>query len=319
MKHFFIVNITSGLSSNGHKDLMEDIRRFIIAERIDGVIYKTKGVMDAHRYTKHMCNSHVGTYKRFYACGGDGTVNEIASALVGMKEADLALVPCGTGNDYAQNFSGYSKATTFKQLSESGSRWVDVMKVNDRYCVNICNIGFDAVVADNMNKMKKIPLVSGRATYYLSLIYSFVKHIGVKLEIRLDDGNPFIGNYIFSLFAKGKRYGGGFLANPNAVMDNGKLFFCGVKKISRLSMAKLIPVYQKGLHVNAPADISGYFDIRECSKASVVSNERVVATCDGEVFYATNLEISVVKKAIKVVDPDVLPLQPKEEETIVVV
>ena len=75
-----------------------------------------------------------------YACGGDGTNSEVASALC-MTETPMSLIPMGTANDFAKNFDygQFKIEDTFEPTIEP----IDIIKVNDTYCINIMSLGFD--------------------------------------------------------------------------------------------------------------------------------------------------------------------------------
>lgn len=301
MKHFFIVNIVSGVG-NGHVKLVQNIENFLREHNIDGVIHKTVGVLDAYSYVKHMCENFAQEHKRFYACGGDGTINEVASAIALVDNADVAIIPCGTGNDFIINFDGYDKDTTLLDLATSGSLLVDIMQVNDRYSVNICNVGLDAMVAYNMSRMKKIPFVKGKMAYYMSLLYSFITPMGINLEVEIDGERISKKEYLLMLVANGKRYGGSFLASPNSDLTDGKLFFCAVDKVPRFLIAKLMSIYKKGEHLS-DIGIKKYFKMKECTNVTIKSQVPLPICCDGEFTLDKHINIKVIPQAIKVVVP----------------
>lgn len=302
MKHFFIINVVSGVG-NGHLDLVKKIENFILMNKIDGAIHRTQGILDAYHYAKNICSLYSDEDKRFYACGGDGTINEIANALVGVENADIAIVPCGTGNDFVINFEGYDKDTTIEELARAKSDYVDVMQVNDSYCVNICNIGLDAVVAYNMTRMKKIPFVKGKLAYYISLVYSFLTPLGISIDVVIDGIKMSKCNLLLMLVANGKRYGGSFLASPNSDVTDGQLFFCAVKQVPRLLMAKLISLYKKGLHIKGTEESKKHFIMQACKQVLIHSQKPVPVCCDGEIALQNCIDIKVVSKAIRVVQP----------------
>ena len=104
MKHIFIVNPAAGKG----KTLPAMLQRITYAckeHEVDYEIYHTATVGDATRYVAKKCRDNPDTEFRFYACGGDGTMNEVANGIVGMENAQLAVVPKGTGNDFVKIFS----------------------------------------------------------------------------------------------------------------------------------------------------------------------------------------------------------------------
>ena len=73
---------------------------------IDYDIYETLGSKDATRYAKEYCTQNPGKPVRFYACGGDGTLNEVVNGMAGHDFAELACIPCGSGNDFVKYYGG---------------------------------------------------------------------------------------------------------------------------------------------------------------------------------------------------------------------
>ena len=96
----------------------------------DVVIYRTKSAGDAERYVRYICRTKLGTDPdwtingfvqrtgdeqfRFYACGGDGTLNEVVNGCYGFDGAEVACIPCGTGDDYIKC---YPDAGDFTSIS----------------------------------------------------------------------------------------------------------------------------------------------------------------------------------------------------------
>lgn len=101
MKHIFIFNSVSG-SKRKRKKLFDKVIEVCRNEKLDYDIYFTKHNGDAYRYASGIAAS--GQTVRFYGCGGDGTVNELAAAVANFDTAEFTAVPLGTGNDFIRNF-----------------------------------------------------------------------------------------------------------------------------------------------------------------------------------------------------------------------
>lgn len=94
-----------------------------------------------------------------YACGGDGTINEVASALVG-TDSYMGVLPCGTGNDFCRTIHGGKTVDqVLSEIKNAQKTKIDIIKMNDRYSINIGSIGFDAAavyrVVNNINNVRK--------------------------------------------------------------------------------------------------------------------------------------------------------------------
>lgn len=95
MHHYFIINPAAGQGKAAK--LVPAIREYMEGEGLPFTIYQTKGVGDAMAYVRYMAKKGPA---RFYACGGDGTLNEVVNGLKKFPECEVALIPAGTGNDF---------------------------------------------------------------------------------------------------------------------------------------------------------------------------------------------------------------------------
>lgn len=297
MKYYFIVNRQAG-KDRQKKRLTDQIAAVLKEKGQAYTLYFTTGVGDATRYVKNVCQQEKGP-KRFYACGGDGTLNEVVNGAVGYSEAEVGVIPCGTGNDFIKNFP----EACFDSLScqiEGQMQPVDLLRVNGRYCVNIDNIGFDADVAYNMNKFKKL----GKMAYTLSILYCLMKPMGVELDIALD-GRP-LGKdkRLLCVMGNGLYYGGQYKGLPKAVVNDGLMDLCVVKKISRFRFLSMLHLYKEGLHADSQqfSDILQYY---QAKKVSVTSKTPFSLSIDGEIFRETRVNVEIEPGALAFVVPQV--------------
>ena len=101
MKHVFIINPTAGKADSRQKiyDMADALRA---KHDLDVQCILTKKQGHATEIARRLCDS--GEELRFYACGGDGTVNEVANGIIGYDNAAMTVIPVGTGNDFLRNF-----------------------------------------------------------------------------------------------------------------------------------------------------------------------------------------------------------------------
>ena len=104
MRHIFVVNPNAG-QSRGLAQLQEQI---LAAGKKMGVrveIYETKAAGDGEAFVKRTCRQKAPDERiRFYACGGDGAVHEMANGVYGFDNVEMGCIPLGTGNDFIRNF-----------------------------------------------------------------------------------------------------------------------------------------------------------------------------------------------------------------------
>ena len=100
MKHIFVINPAAGAV-----DALEEIKKKVNSEAkgYDYEFYETKAPHDATEYIKSYCASHPEKV-RFYACGGDGTLNEVVNGVVGFDNAEVGCIPSGSGNDFVKYY-----------------------------------------------------------------------------------------------------------------------------------------------------------------------------------------------------------------------
>ena len=218
-KHYFIINPKAG-KSDVSKEVVYEIEKAFKDSEDEYSIYITKERNDAKYYTKSICNKEKDENLRFYACGGDGTLNEVINGLVGFDNASVSVVPHGTGNDFVNNFEKSIEFYDIKRQMSFKPNKIDLIKINDTYAVNLCNIGFDAMVAENMNKFKKLPLINGQGAYTLSIFYSSFHKMTSNLEIIIDNREIIKGKFLLCVVANGLTYGGGYKGAPIAEIND---------------------------------------------------------------------------------------------------
>ncbi len=155
-----------------------------------------------------------------FACGGDGTVTAVVTALAGTDVA-LAVLPAGTGNLLAANLGLGSDAATGVQVAiEGGRRRIDVGTVDDKCFVVMAGMGFDAqMLAGTSDTAKK-------AVGWLAYVGGAVKHLRdrpMRVRITLDGGSPMPRRPRTVIVGNVGRLQGGVRLLTDAEPDDGKL------------------------------------------------------------------------------------------------
>ena len=104
IKHVFILNPAAG-KSEGKADLHTQIEQVCSARGVDYEIHLTSEPGEATTFVNALCAREPDTQLRFYACGGDGTVNETVNAAAPFGNVSVGIYPCGSGNDFVRNFT----------------------------------------------------------------------------------------------------------------------------------------------------------------------------------------------------------------------
>ena len=249
MKYYFITNPAAG-KKNVTEELFSNITKVCEEKGVSYEIYRTKCAGDATDFVKGVCEANAdGDELCFFACGGDGTLNEVASGTVDYPFASVGLIPRGTGNDFVRNFTDPSIFLDVSSQLDGSTHTVDILRCNEKYSVNMINIGFDCEVVKRMVRIKRSPLVPSKLAYIFALVITMIKKPGVKVKIKKADGNENDMSLLLTTFANGCFCGGGFRSNPYAELRDGKINALFVNNVSRLKFLMLVSSYKKGTHI----------------------------------------------------------------------
>ena len=141
MKHIFIVNPAAGKS-----DRTAEYRKMIEAAFAPrGLSYEllVSGAPGECRTLARQA-AQSGEEVRLYACGGDGTLNEVVNGVVGYGNAAVTHFPGGSGNDTIKIFDDPAAFTSIERLLDAEEARFDLIRCNDSYALNVLSIGFDA-------------------------------------------------------------------------------------------------------------------------------------------------------------------------------
>lgn len=289
MKYIFIINKTAG-----KVDMSGEIKK-----KLNNMheYYETKSKGDA---TDFVANYKSDETCCFVACGGDGTINEVSNGVIKRGNSVLAFMPCGSGNDLVRSLGNDTDFMDIDKLTSGTVCHMDAIKYNDKYIINLFNIGLDATVAKNMVKFKNLPLVSGSMAYNLSIVYSIFGKISTDLKIKIDDEDEVKANTIITVLANGSYYGGGYFAAPKAKINDGLMDFCMMKSIPRLKIAKILGIYKKGQHLEKAADLITYKQIK---KVHITADKEFTLAIDGEILSSKDVCLEIIPSALKLLVP----------------
>lgn len=299
MKHLFIVNpIAGGTSKQG---LIERIEALAAAMELQHLIHITTAPGDAERFVREYAKANEDPL-RVYSCGGDGTLNEIVNGLRGLKHAELAVHPIGSGNDFVRNFESSERFLDLRALAEGESRSVDLVAVNNRLAINLVNVGLDAVVARNMAMFRGLSRFLPKLVYPLAVVASIFRPVNQHIEVAIDY-HPYQDRHLAILVvANGSYYGGGFFAAPYAVVDDGALELCIMERVRHLELPHLLTYYKRGEHLNHPS-FEGRLHYQRVRSLKLRSRKPFPIALDGETMLMREALICVVPGAIRVVMP----------------
>ena len=298
MKHIFIINPTAGKRDSRQRIYdMADILRDKHGLDVQCILTKKQG--HATELTRKLCES--GEELRFYACGGDGTINEVANGILGYDNAAMTCIPIGTGNDFLKNFGDdAAKFSDAENLWDGPQFPMDVIEVGDRIVLTIACSGIDARIGRDVHKYSESPLLDGKSSYIVSLIANFIfKDISSHWTVEID-GNAVEGDYAVVSVCNGRYYGGGFMPMPEARMDDGIMNVMIVDKVSKLQFLRIVGPYAKGEYRKLPTFARGYTP----KVVRIRSEQEDIVTClDGESIVSSDVTIKLSDKRLNFFGP----------------
>ena len=295
MKYVFFINPAAGKGAV-QDGIINSIKEYFKDRQDDFIIHTTSYKGDAEKTARELAQT--GEQLTMFACGGEGTVYEVLNGIVGYENVSLGVVPCGSANDFLKFFNEKQKFMELSRQIEGERISVDIIKAGDRYCLNGCSVGMDAMVANDMSLFKKWPLVSGPLAYKLAIVKTFLRKLGVKIKITVDNDEPYEAHCLFAVVANAPYYGGGYMAAPKADPSDNKLDFTQVDVISRFRVLKFLSLYSKGLHGKLD-----YCTMRNCNSMEFVSERPIPVNLDGEILESKGMKFEIVKDAVSFVVP----------------
>jgi diacylglycerol kinase (ATP) len=206
--------------------------------------------------------------------GGDGTVNEVGSALVGSSTA-LGLIPAGSGNGLAASLCvPRDPAAALQRLFSRPPRAVDVGFLSERPFFNIAGIGLDAHIADRFNRRERGR--RGKWPYIMIGVREGLRYKAQEYDVELD-GQHRRMSALFIAFANGREYGMGACISPDAELDDGLLEATIVE--DRSALARFVDARHLALRsiARAPRVL-----VRQVRSAAVTTDGPIQYHVDGE-------------------------------------
>jgi YegS/Rv2252/BmrU family lipid kinase len=234
------------------------------------------------------------------AVGGDGTVAEVAQGVISSgSQARIGIVPCGNGNDYAWHTLGLPRdhQQALQIALHGAAQPMDVGLVNGRSFVNSLGVGIDANIAATAERMKRTTFLRGHTLYYAASLTELLfryRHVP-ELHVTIDGAFHDRRLYAMAAVNLGPTAGGGFKINPGADPRDGLLDLCLIWKPSQLRALQLLPMVEKGKHIDQP-------EVQRLRVRAVTMEaaQPIYAHLDGEVMRADRFDVSILPGALLV-------------------
>lgn len=297
MKHLFIVNPAA--RQGGRTTFVTTlIHQTMERKGEDYEIYITQGPMDAVGKIEREAADCEDL--RVYACGGDGTINECASACAGRPNVAMGCFPCGTGNDFVKLFGEeQEKFKNIAALVDGEISPLDIIRVNDRYALNITSVGLDSRVGVGVHEFDKLPVIGkGKSAYIVSALVNFCRKVTDRLTVTVN-GEVYEGDMTAVCVCNGTWYGGSFNPVPEARPDDGILDVLIVRGLKRVQLPMMFLKYGKGRY----QEMSRYITHVQTDSLRIQCGEPFLVNLDGEGMTADDAQIELLPGGLRFLHP----------------
>lgn len=293
MKKLFLISSTAGASEfYFNKSEIEEVYR--INNRLDEIeVFETEYKGHLEEIVNDFLDEPYDG-KVIILLGGDGSLNEVINLTYGYDIA-IGLIPTGTGNDFAKNFD--YKNFKIEDTFDITIRPIDLIKVNNKYCVNVTSLGFDTEVLktayDYLDRDKSL----GKKAYLLA-VRDRIKNLTYQkltMDLHLVDGSKvrLEDEFLISAICNGSFYGSGFNPAPAARVDDGLLNLVLAYRFPKWKLLPLILKYKNGRHQSSP-----YLDEFKVISGTLKSDRDFLANNDGEIFVDDKIDFKIIPKSL---------------------
>lgn len=276
MKYIFIIN--SFTLKDEINDVIHRIKDFCVRKNMEFEVE----INNEDNSTEDIVKKYKRCGYTLVAVGGDGMLNRVLNALVGTNNT-LGFIPCGTGNDFYK-----SSLKKFKKEIEE----CDIIKINDRYFINVACFGIDADVANNKDLIKS-KIIPKSQRYNISVINSFLKYEPRHFILKFNN-EEVEGDFATVAVCNGGYYGNGYNISPDFNLNNGLIDVYAVEDDNKLNIMKMILSMKKGKHEKYKK-VHKY----QTNKLTLICSNEVNSNIDGEELLSKKFNIEV-KGKIKV-------------------
>ena len=299
MKHLFIINPAAG-SRNRTKAYTETITA--LCKGLDYRIEVSKAPGHCRELAKEAAES--GEEYRIYACGGDGTLNEVAAGAAGYPNAAVTVFSGGSGNDFVKLFSDPKAFFDLEKLLDAEEATFDMIAMGDDLALNICSVGLDARIGTDVANYKRIPLLQGFRAYAVSTAINLFRCISEHYRVEVN-GQVYDGRFTFVCVCNGRYYGGGFNPVPEADPTDGLLDVLLVDKVSLLQVPFIIGKYKNGRY----KDLKNLVRHMRTTELKITCDKETPINLDGELRTATETTFRLSHKRLRFFYPKGLTWQ----------
>jgi diacylglycerol kinase (ATP) len=287
-KIVFIVNPVSG---TGKDENIDGVITSVTDTKYHVIIEKTEYRGHAKKLAKKYSRQGI---KKIVAVGGDGTVNEVASALVNTETA-LGIIPSGSGNGLARYLGiPVSLHAALEIINDPLLKEIDAGKMNKKYFFCTCGTGFDARVGAIFDKKGQ----RGFFNYIKTAIREFSTYRPKKYTLKID-GKKYKERAFLITFANAGQYGNNAYISPGARIDDGLLDICIMRPFPKYEAFWLgVRLFSRTI------DKSEFIEVVKGKKVLIKRKKKIPVHLDGEPVKAKKeICVEIFPAALQVMVP----------------
>ncbi len=286
----FIVNpLAGGASGKRSKKAIELIKNKLHELKVDYKFHFTTKPKHATEITKDLIEAGATD---IIVIGGDGTIHEALNGFSNFDKVNLGIIPCGTGNDFADALNiSLDVLEALDVILNGKPQYVDFMQTPTVRGLNVIGTGLDVEVLNKYHKLKK----KTKFGYTRCLIKSLFSFEYSNFTATVDGvGEGKIRSFI-AVVANGHRFGGGLEICPPATPIDKKLDFLTVSEMPKLKIIKAFAKLKRGklLSLNETTH-------KTAEKVIINSDKPIILNVDGELYENAPFEVQIVSDTLKV-------------------
>ena len=224
-------------------------------------VERTRGPRDAERIAREAVRAGCD---RLVVAGGDGTLSEVATGLLGAGlggYATIGLLPLGTGGDFLRTLGVPRElGAAIACLREGKPRPLDAGRVSfvdaggrqaSAHFVNVASLGLSAHVVARVNRGRRA--LGGRLAFFGGALGAILRQGPAPVSLRLDGVEIHAGPLVLATAANGRYFGSGMHVAPDARTDDGLFDVVAISALGRAALLRRLPRIYRGVHLGDPA------------------------------------------------------------------
>lgn len=320
--------ILNGKAGNGKSlNAKNKIEKLLREKNIEHRFHFTAGRKDATKIARELC---LNGATDVISMGGDGTANEVLNGLTNLENVRFGIIPCGSGNDFADTVKIPLNPEKALDIILNGSaKPTDFLVCDGVRGLNVIGTGIDVEILERTEKNK---VLKGKIKYMVSLIISLMKFKFYEFKLKFagdfdqteseqtpesaesknaaatDDENitenitenaePQKRSALIVCCGNGRKIGGGIPICPEAIVDDGKMDFLIINRMKKSRIPHALIKLMKGKILT-----ESFSDFKRVDKATLQFDKTPAIQIDGEIYYDLNFDVHIEKGKLNLYRP----------------